>query len=59
MMEGEEIVMGSDERIELEVILFSVILPISSLAFTRDERKGNLPGGIPLFVLGSFPSSIT
>jgi hypothetical protein len=59
MIEGEEIVMGSDERIELDVILFSVILPISSLSYTIGERKGNLPGGIPFLVLGSFPSSIT
>lgn len=34
MIEGEEIVMGSVDKIELEVILFSVMLGIVSFAST-------------------------
>ena len=56
IIEGEEMVMGSVDRTELEVILFSVKLIISE----RTMCCGNdIPGRIPLLVLGSFPSSVT
>ena len=35
IIDGEEIVMGSVDKIELEVILFSVILDIVSFHITR------------------------
>jgi len=56
IIEGEEMVMGSVDRTELEVILFSVKLIIS----LRTKTSGNhIPGRIPLLVLGGLPSSIT
>jgi len=57
IIEGEEMVMGSVDRTELEVILFSVKLIVSFAL--RGMKVGDIPGRIPLLVLGSFPSSIT
>jgi hypothetical protein len=57
MMDGEVMVMGSEERTELEVILFSVKLAGQLGLATRADP--NSPDRIPLVLLCSLPCTFT
>jgi hypothetical protein len=57
MMDGEVMVMGSEERTELEVILFSVKLAGQRGLAARADP--NSPNRIPLVLLCSLPCTFT